>query len=84
MVLFLSEGQIDLRSKAKAGIVDICDKLGDWYRFLRGKVSSSAFKLICDLMTKNSLNTTQTIEVSQTPIKPKKQTTTADLRSLTI
>lgn len=54
MALFLAEGQIDLRSKAKSGIIDICNHLGDWYRFLRGKVSSSAFKLICDLMTKNT------------------------------
>lgn len=61
MAAFLSEGQIDLRSKAKSGIVDICNKLGDWYRFLRGKVSSSAFKLICDLMTKNTGSQAETI-----------------------
>jgi hypothetical protein len=60
MTLFLNEGQIDLRSKAKSGIIDICGKLGDWYRFLRGKVSPPAFKLICDLMTKNSTGNLQT------------------------
>ncbi len=44
----------------KSGIIDICGKLGDWYRFLRGKVSPPAFKLICDLMTKNSTGNLQT------------------------
>ena len=56
MTFFLNEGQLDLRAKAKAGIIDICKSLGDWYRMLRGKVSSGAFKLICDLMTKNPNN----------------------------
>ena len=85
MTIFLSEGQIDLRSKAKSGIIDICNKLGDWYRFLRGKVNSSAFKLICDLMTKNSSSTIATPDISLTPVKPRKQTTTvSDMRSLTI
>ncbi len=86
MTQFLSQGQIDLRTKAKSGIVDICNKLGDWYRFLRGKVSSSAFKLICDLMTKNSLSSIPTAaDVTLTPAKPRKQpTTSGDMRSLTI
>lgn len=83
MTLFLSEGQIDLRTKAKTGIVDICNKLGDWYRFLRGKVSSPAFKLICDLMTKNSTGMVNS-EVTLTPVKTKKQNTNIDLRSLNI
>lgn len=84
MTLFLSEGQIDLRTKAKTGIVDICNKLGDWYRFLRGKVSSPAFKLICDLMTKNSTGAVVSSEVTLTPVRTKKQNTNIDLRSLTI
>ena len=53
MAMFLSEAQLDLRAKAKSGIIEICNHLGDWYRMLKGKVNSSAFKLICDLMTKN-------------------------------
>lgn len=52
MAGFLSEGQQELRTKAKSGLIDICKSLGDWYRMLRGKISSSSFKLICDLMSK--------------------------------
>ena len=40
--------------KAKTGLSEICKNLGDWYRLLRGKISSTSFKLICELMTKSS------------------------------
>lgn len=56
MAIFLNEGQIDLRTKAKNGIIEICTNLGDWYRYLRGKVKASTFKQVSDLMTKNSLS----------------------------
>ena len=83
---FKNDVPLSIRKIGKSGIVDICNKLGDWYRFLRGKVSSPAFKLICDLMTKNSLSSIPTAaDVTLTPAKPRKQpTTSGDMRSLTI
>lgn len=75
MASFLNEGQQDLRSKAKVGLSEICNSLGDWYRMLRGKISSASFKLICDLMTKNqisSINTSTITHETMTPLKIKK------------
>jgi hypothetical protein len=63
MAGFLNEGQQELRAKAKSGLIEICKSLGDWYRMLRGKISSTSFKLICDLMSKSSSETE-----SMTPI----------------
>lgn len=43
---------MEVRSKAKNGIVELANELGDWYRALRGKINPIYFKSICELMTK--------------------------------
>lgn len=85
MAFFLNEGQQDLRMKAKSGLIDICKSLGDWYRMLRGKINSSAFKLICDLMTKApSMNTTVlSVDEVMTPIKRRKNIS-EDLKTISV
>ena len=52
--MFLNEGQLDLRTRAKVGIIEICKNLGDWYRILRGKMNPLCFKSVCELMTKTN------------------------------
>lgn len=52
MSFYLADGQIEVRSRAKSGIIELMKQLGDWYRALRGKINPIYFKSICELMTK--------------------------------
>lgn len=53
---YLFDGSQEIRNKAKAGIILLCEDLDDWYRALRGKINPSYFKSICEIMTKQPLN----------------------------
>ena len=47
LAYYLADGQVEVRSKAKNGIVELANALGDWYRALRGKINPIYFKSIC-------------------------------------
>jgi hypothetical protein len=50
---YLQDSQVEVRAKAKQGIMELSKHLGDWYRALRGKINPIYFKSICELMTKS-------------------------------
>ena len=76
MAYYLADGQIEVRSKAKKGIVELANELGDWYRALRGKINPIYFKSICELMTKPASmrkeELHQTIQPKTLSIRPEK------------
>ena len=44
---FLFDGNQQVRTKSRTGLIELCNSLGDWYRLLRGKINPGYFKSIC-------------------------------------
>lgn len=53
LVFFLNEGHLELRTKARAAIMQLCKNLPDWQKQLKTGLSSDAYKAVHELYSKN-------------------------------
>lgn len=53
LVFFLNEGHLDLRTKARSTILQLCRSLPDWQKQLKIGLSTEAYKAVLEIYNKN-------------------------------